>query len=167
VPDALDWKGKFPPPAQIGSTLKELLRRNIQATLRQGTTTVGPGVRFVAEYSQAEGHGSSGYCVCDIAFAARTGAALTVIPSGAAEEAIRAGVVTDTLNENFHEVLNVMARFFSLGGSTRANLGAVHLPGEVLNSTVVAHLAKPAARLDLTVDVTGYGTGLLTLVLVA
>jgi two-component system chemotaxis response regulator CheY len=68
--------GKFPSPAQIASALSELLRRKASA-VPQPMISPPPNVRIVAEYHSA-GDGSLAACaICDMAFAVRSGAALT------------------------------------------------------------------------------------------
>jgi two-component system chemotaxis response regulator CheY len=152
----------FPTPAQIGTALAALLRRNVVASSAP-VTPLPPNARIVAEYHSAEGSALDACAICDLGFALRAAASLTLIPSAAAEEAIRARIVEDTLKENLHEVLNVMARFFDHGGISRVQLGAVHLPNEKISPALTAQIAKPAGRMDLAVDVAGYGSGKLTL----
>jgi two-component system chemotaxis response regulator CheY len=159
---SLGTQASFPKPAQVGSALTELLRKNVGAAAAP-STLIPVLARIVAEYHSVEGGALAACAVCDLAFALRTGAALTLVPPGVVEEAIRARALEDTLADNFHEVLNVMARFFDHGGSSRVQLGPVHLPGEKLDPALAAPIARPAARLDLTVDIAGYGKGNLSL----
>jgi hypothetical protein len=93
----------------------------------------------------------------------RVGAALSLIPSGVAAEAIADGQVTDTVAENLHEVLNVMARLFSAADGSGVHLSRVHGPDEPLPAELVTRLTKPKARIDICVDIAGYGKGNLTL----
>lgn len=155
----------FPKALQVGMTLKELLRRNINAAPCPPMLRPKEGW-VVAEYQLDDGS-LVGYAICDLPFAVRTGAALTLIPPGAAEDAIKAHALEDTVSENFREVLNVMARFFDRGGNSRVHLGLVHLPGENMGAAFAMQIAKPAARMDASVDVGGYGKGTLMLLSLA
>jgi two-component system chemotaxis response regulator CheY len=160
---SLNTSAKLPKPAQVGAVLEELLRRASNASLVPPAPPTSPR-QIVAEYQTAD-DGSLAACVlCDLPFAIRAGAALTLVPRGAAEEAIQSKTVEDTIGENFREVLNVMARFLDHGGACRVHLDRVHMPGETLDAALMAHLSKPKARLDLSVDIHGYGKGSLTLI---
>lgn len=158
--------GAFPKPAQIASTLTELLRRNVTAAAVPAAPVPVPS-RVVAEYRSTEDGKLAALVVCDLAFAVRAASVLTLIPAGAAEEAIRARGVQDTLADNLHEVLNVMARFLVRGGSSRVKLGAIHMPDAKLDAQLAVQILKPAARLDLAMEISGYGKGMLTLASIA
>jgi two-component system chemotaxis response regulator CheY len=153
---------KFPTPPQIASVLSGLLRRNASA-VSQPAAPLLPHTRIVAEYHSSEDGSLAACAVCDLAFAVRAGAALTLIPPGVSEEAIRGRVLEDTVADNFQEVVNVMARFFDRGGHSRVRLGTVHLPGAKLGVELAVQIAKPAARVDLAIDIAGYGKGGLAL----
>jgi hypothetical protein len=151
----------FPTPAQIAAALTELLRRHVGAT-PANPALLPPNARLVAEYRSLENGTLVACCICDMPFAARTGAALTVIPAPVAEEAIRAHRVEDTLSDNFREVLNVMTRFFLHRYKTRLQVGVLHFPGEKLDAALTLQIARPAARLDLAVKIAGYGDGIIS-----
>jgi hypothetical protein len=56
-----------------------------------------------------------------------------------------------------------MARFFDHGGHDRVRLGPVHLPGAKLGAEFALQVTRPAARVDLAIDIAGYGKGSLAL----
>ena len=100
---------------------------------------------------------------CDLPLAAYAGAALGLVPLPRCEEAIASGLLPDDLAENFHEVVNIMSSVFN--ENTQAphlKLHKVHAVGEKLPTDVASSLGYVVRRLDLKVDVAGYGAGRLS-----
>jgi two-component system, chemotaxis family, chemotaxis protein CheY len=166
VDDALgkasfDTNSAFPKPAQIALALTELLRRRVEVKLNPAP--IPPNMRIVAEYRSLENEALVACAVCSVSFAARSGAALTLIPASGAEEAIRERLIDDVLAENFNEVLNVTTRLFHQAGNSRIHLAAIHKPDTCLGVELAMQIAKPASRLDLGVEIAGYGDGRLSL----
>ena len=72
-----------------------------------------------------------------------------------------AGKLDEQLEENFHEVMNVISTILTRGDA-RERLDAV-VPGLArVPPEAAALLGKPRARLDLDVEITGYAKGKLT-----
>jgi two-component system chemotaxis response regulator CheY len=151
---------RFPKAASVVPLLKRLLSRDVVGLAAPRLPLPREG-EFLAEYTHL--NVSSYVVICNLSFAARVGAALTLIPRSAAAEAIVAGRLTESIADNFHEALSVMSRLFDAGGVARVHLGRVHLPGEAPPDEVVDLLGKPIARTDLAIDIGGYGPGSLTL----
>ena len=160
-PATADATANFPKAASVVPILKGLLRRDITGLLAPRQPLPPKTGYFVAEYTHL--NESSYAVICDVAFAARVGAALSLIPPSAALEAITARQLTDSIGDNFREVLNVMSRLFDAGGVARVHLGQVHSPGASLPGEVASLLTKPIARTDLAVEIGGYGKGNLIL----
>jgi hypothetical protein len=100
---------------------------------------------------------------CDLELAAYAGAALGLVPLPRAEEAISSGTLPEDLTENFAEVVNIMASVFNDNPETpHLKLYKVHGVGEKLPTDVAASLGYVVRRLDLRVDVQGYGAGRLS-----
>jgi hypothetical protein len=103
-------------------------------------------------------------CLVDVPLAAWFAGALALLPKGGLEDAIEDGELSDMQLEVVYEVVNVAAAMFNGGGVTHSKLYKLYAPGE----TVPADLAAVAAgfnRIDLEVDVAGYGTGSLSIVI--
>jgi len=66
--------------------------------------------------------------------------------------------------ENLREVFSVSTRLFDGDGKNKVTLGAVHLPGKPLPPELATRIARPAARIDLRLDIGDYGRGDLTFV---
>lgn len=119
-----------------------------------------PGV--VAEYHATDGP-LAGVLWADVGFAAATGAALVLLPPGAAAQAIKANKLDELLRENFAEVANVASRLFTSGQAPRVKLGTLTwLPGN-LPPEVAAFVRGPGHTQDLDVQIAGYGGGRVSL----
>lgn len=102
---------------------------------------------------------------CDLPLAAYAGAALGLVPLPRAEEAIESGLLPDDLAENFYEVVNILASVFNDNPQApHLKLYKVHAVGERLPTDVASCLGYVVRRLDLRVDVAGYGAGRLSCV---
>ena len=66
------------------------------------------------------------------------------------------------IGENAIEVCNVLASLVNQEGEARLKLYQTFLPGNTPPNDAVARLLALGRRLDLKVDVGGYGSGLLS-----
>ncbi len=104
-------------------------------------------------------------CVMDLALSAYTGGALALLPPGGCQDAVEEdGELTPLLVEALHEVVNVLAALFNVPGAPHSKLHRLYAPGEDLPGDVAGLLAN-FNRIDLALDVSGYGKGSLSLVL--
>jgi hypothetical protein len=106
-----------------------------------------------------------GVAVADLPFSAYAGAALGLMPSGGAEDAIEDNDLFDTLRDNMYEVLNIAASLLNTPGAPHAKLHDVAYAGDSIPGPVAAQSAVLGCREDLTVDIAGYGTGRFSFVL--
>ena len=103
--------------------------------------------------------------VADLELAARTGAALGLVPKGGADAALEDRELPKNLLENFSEVTNIFASLFNLPDQPHLKLYRVISPGEAPPDDVIALLRGLSSREDLRLDIDGYGTGRLGVVL--
>ncbi len=104
-------------------------------------------------------------CVMDLGASAYTGAALALLPPGGAQDAVEEdGELTGMMVEALHEVVNVLSALFNVPGAPHSKLHRLYAPGEDLPGDVQGMLAA-FNRLDLAIEVPGYGKGALSLVL--
>ncbi len=104
-------------------------------------------------------------CVMDLGAAAYTAAALALLPPGGAQDAVEEdGELTGLLVEALHEVVNVLSALLNVAGAPHSKLHSLHAPGEDLPGDVQGMLAN-FNRLDLAIEVPGYGRGALSFVL--
>ena len=104
-------------------------------------------------------------CVMDLAASAYTGAALALLPPGGAQDAVEEdGELSGLLVEALHEVVNVLSALFNTPGAPHSKLHKLYAPGEDLPGDIEGMLAN-FNRIDLALEVPGYGKGGLSLVL--
>jgi hypothetical protein len=103
-------------------------------------------------------------CVMDLPLAAWTGGALALLPPGGVQDVVEEdGELTGMLTEALHEVVNVLSALFNVPGAPHSKLHASYAPGDDLPGDIAGMLVA-FNRLDLAVDVPGYGKGRLSLV---
>ena len=93
----------------------------------------------------------------DLALAAHSGAVLSLFPPGVAMDAVKTGKMTDTLLENFGEVVNVLSSVFNVTEGVHVKLRNVVVCGP-LPAGDVAPLVKKF-KAEFAVNITGYTTG--------
>ena len=104
-------------------------------------------------------------CVMDLGAAAYTGAALALLPPGGAQDAVEEDhELTGMLVEALHEVVNVLSALFNVPGAPHSKLHRLYAPGEDLPGDIEGLLAN-FNRLDLVIEVPGYGKGAISLLL--
>ena len=105
--------------------------------------------------------------VCDVRFSAYAGAAIGLVPPATAETAVKERSLDPTIQENLYEVLNICAALYNVDGAAHMKLHQVHHVGASVAPQVQALSAVLGRRLDLSVEIAGYGTGRLSFVGVA
>jgi len=108
--------------ASISSFLTDLYGLNVTATKNESLELATIGA--VASYADGDGN-AQGHIVFDLPAAAILGAALTQIPNGAVEDAVKAGKLPDNLRENVGEVLNIAVNLFVSHSELRLVLNEV------------------------------------------
>ncbi len=104
-------------------------------------------------------------CVMDLAASAYTAAALALLPPGGAQDAVEEDKeLSPLLLEALHEVVNVLSALFNTPGAPHSKLNKLVPDGDDVPGDIAGMLAG-FNRLDLTVEVPGYGKGALSLVL--
>ena len=104
-------------------------------------------------------------CIMDLGASAYTAAALALLPAGGAQDAVEEDKeLSPLLLEALHEVVNVLSALFNTPGAPHSKLHKLYAPGDDLPGDIVGMLAA-FNRLDLVVEIQGYGKGSLSLVL--
>jgi hypothetical protein len=152
---------KLPTAFQVGECIRKITRRETSVTLlaKPGAAKLLYGGTF---------HGGDrtvmAMCAADIAFAAYSGAALSLIPGESAQERVKAGVLDEMLQENFAEVLNVLTRIFVVPETTRVALLEPIFPPRAMPQTLeLADAAARVQRADFEIEISAYGKGHLAL----
>lgn len=155
----------LPQTKQIRDLLGELMDREVTLTpappYAPGQATPASVAVYVDDHLRI-----SAVIVCDLPFSAYAGAALGLVPVNGAESAIEDGALTETLQENLYEVLNIAASVFNVAGADHLRLHQLHPAGPPLDIATRMLTLTLGRREDLAVDIAGYGSGLLSVVLV-
>lgn len=99
----------------------------------------------------------------DLPAAAGVGAALGLYPVGAAHEAVQNQHLPEVLLDALSEVSNVLASTFDLPGNPHLRLARIYRPVAAAPPAATELLYSGLQRLDLNLDVPGYGPGRLSL----
>lgn len=108
-----------------------------------------------------------GALMADLPMACYAGAAFSLIPADAARDSIKAKELDEFMRENFSEVLNICSSLFNLERTHRVRLSATNYPPSAPAGELAALAAKPAKRMDVDVEIEGYGRGRMSLLLAA
>lgn len=153
----------LPKPNDVSSLIADLTGRSTQFKPAKPHAFGKEFPELVAVYRTDTG-ALGATLACDLEFAASAGAALTMIPADVVKECASEGELTERLQENAHEVLNIAASLFNQPGFEHLVLAEVVLNKE-LPEPVSALMAKPALRADLEGAIEGYPTGKCSILL--
>lgn len=148
---------------ELAQLLTDLLGKSVKVKELSGPQSralVGP----VTVFDDPEGKAAA-VSVADFEFAAYLGAALTMLPPGVAEQAVRGKKIAESIEENFGEVMNVLSSKLTKS----PNRVIIRLPFKAstpLPDDAKPIKAKPAKRADYDVEVQGYGTGKVSFFLI-
>ncbi|GAA2726590.1 hypothetical protein [Cellulomonas aerilata] len=152
----------LPGAKDVRDLLEGMLGREVD--VRTGGAMVNPGAEGGAQIgAYVDKLGAlRALVVADLPLAARAGAAIALVPAGGADVAIEESRLSQALFENAYEVLNVMASLFNVGDAPHVKLDGCWAPGEAVPADVAQWVLSYVRRLDLDVDVKGYGPGKLS-----
>jgi hypothetical protein len=156
----------LPNAKDVRDLLEGMLGRDVD--LVTGGAMVDPGAAGGAQVGiYVDAHlGLRALVVADLPLAARAGAAIALMPAGAAEVAIEEEQLSEALYENAYEILNVTASLFNVDGAPHVKLDRCYAPGEALPGDVAGYVLAYVRRLDVDVNVKGYGPGRLSILAV-
>ena len=144
----------------IRAILGDLLGRGVTATLGEPLPLERDTPAIVADYETDDGT-LAVVVLSDLRLSNSLGAALTMVPASAVEEAITRWQIDDANVENLREVVNIMTRLFNCDDTPHLKFRDVHrLPGDLPEETR-AVLDEPLARRNLDIVVEEYGPGKL------
>jgi hypothetical protein len=107
---------------------------------------------------------TSAIAVLDFEAAARLGGALGMLPRGGVEDAITERQLPPMVRDNTYEVLNVLASAFNIGNAPHVRLYQMYGPGGGVPTDVASMGASVIGRMDVTLQIAGYGNGKLSIV---
>jgi hypothetical protein len=141
--------------------LADLLGRSVTGKKIASFPLLPIGRRIVVAFEEDDGS-IRFVLVCDMAFAAFTGAALLMVPAQVAKECVAAGQCTPDLLDNLAEILNICRQCFERPGHHIAP-PKLYGSGRAIVGNVTAVITAPKQRLDLEVKIAGYGEGRLSI----
>ena len=146
----------------VRNLFEDLLGRDVNVSPGDPMTAADLPTGVFAVYTDAQ---QQIYAVLgmQLALAANAGAALGLLPAGAAEDSIEEKKLFPNLAENVFELCNVLTSLLNREGGPHVKMYQVIYPGMELPNDVRAHLLALGKRLDLTVEVARYGKGKLSL----
>jgi len=104
-------------------------------------------------------------CVMDLAASAYTAGALALLPPGGCQDSVEEDKELSPMQlEALHEVVNVLSALFNTPGAPHSKLNKLVKDGEEVPGDIAGRLAD-FNRLDLLIEVPGYGKGAMSLVL--
>lgn len=154
----------LPQPKQIRDLLTDLLGREVTISPSTPLAPAPDAATSIAVYVDDQLR-ISALVVCDLSFSAHVGAAIGLIPVGGAESAIEDAALSESIAENLYEVLNIAASLFNVAGADHLRLHALHPAGPPLDPQLRISALTLGRREDLSVDIAGYGSGALSVVL--
>ncbi len=149
----------LPTPVEIRELLEGVLGRDIEVVV--GAPAVNPAEApgaVVGVYTDDQ-KSIRALLLMDLELAAYAGAALALVPVSQAEQAIVNQALPENLYENIAEVLNIAASLFNKEGVPHVKLFQAFQPDEVLPPDAAKWVLAFVRRLDMKLDVNGYGPG--------
>jgi hypothetical protein len=147
---------------EIKDLFEGLLGREVAVTDGR-PVDIGIPKPVIASYVDDDGH-LRAVAVMSFGLAARSGAALALIPKGAVEVAEEDRVLPPNLFDNAYEICNVLAAPFGDAMGSHLRLQEAYPPSEPVPAHLLGLAAQVAAREDVDLDITGYGVSGLSLV---
>jgi hypothetical protein len=152
LPDRKDIKDLF----------EGLLGRDVDLTDGK-PVDIGIPKPVIASYVD-DHHNLRAVAVMAFGLAARSGAAIALIPKGAAEVAEEERMLPPNLFENASEICNILAAPMGDAMGEHLRLDESFAPSDSVPAHVLQVAAQVAAREDVKLDIAGYGPGELSIV---
>ena len=152
----------IPDRKNIKDLFEGLLGRDVEITEGK-PVDIGIPKPVIASYAD-DGQRLRAVAVLSFGLAARAGAAIALVPKGAADAAEEDRLMPDNLFENATEICNVLAAPFGDAMGEHLRLSGTYAPTDPVPAVVLSVAAQLAAREDLELEIAGYGTGALSLV---
>lgn len=117
----------------------------------------------VASYID-DGHRLRAVVLMDLPLAARSGAAIALVPKGAADDSVDNQLLAPNLFDNASEICNVMAAGLGDAMEVHLRLSMSYAPSDPLPPQVFNTANQAGGREDLKLEIAGYGAGGLSMI---
>jgi hypothetical protein len=101
--------------------------------------------------------------VCDMPFCAYLGGAMLVFPLSAIKDVVRTGMLEEGMLDCVREILNICARIFN--DHSHQVFQELYTTPAQLPQDAAALMKSPEGRIDMGIDVAGYGSGQVTILI--
>jgi CheY-like chemotaxis protein len=157
-----DGGGLVPAAKDVRDLLAELLGRPVTVHPGPRVTPSGRSPASLAVYVGSDS-AVNAVCMMDLALSAYAAGALALLPPGGVQDVVEERELGPTLAEVLHEVANVLSALVNTPGAPRSQLDELYPAGAYLPDELLV-MTCGFERLDLVVEVSGYGEGALSLV---
>lgn len=157
----------LPVPKDVKDLLEELLGRTVTVSPGEPFRAVDLGKLLLISIYVDDHLKMKAVIGMDLPLAVYAGAAIGLIPVAGAETCIEERQLTAMIAENVTEVCNILTSLLNHEGQDRLRMYKTFLPGgdEKPPTDAVGYLLAHGRRLDLNVDVQGYGEGRIAVTL--
>jgi len=153
---------EFPAEEKISELLEMLLGKKIGCKPGRSLSPMARDIGAQGVYVFDDGE-IAALVLTDMGFSGTTGAALSMLNSSVAEQAMRSGELNDTLQENIREVLNIAASWFNGPYRPHVKFREQTVAPAPLPDDAEGVLFDYERRLDIKIEVKGYPTGTISL----
>jgi hypothetical protein len=138
----------------VAKTFTELLSRNVSADDHKAGPSAGMFV--CSTYSAGDGKVVAA-CLAEMPLACGLAAALSLIPPGTAQDSVKAGVMSPSIQENYHEIANIVSVLLH-AGMARSVLERFD-PTPMPMTKQLARFLSSKSYVDADVKIASYGGG--------
>ena len=157
---------QLPGAAEVRELLENLLGRPVTVTPADPPRSADVASTLVSVYVDDKLR-LAGVVGMDFPLTVYSAAAIGLVPPGGAQASIEDRELPPMLAENATEICNVLCSLLNRPGLAHVRLYQTYLPGQPVPSDAGGHLLALGNRLDLLVEIRGYGDGKLSLSLAA
>jgi len=155
---------QLPGPKDVRDLFEEVLGRPVTVSPADPVLVEGLRTTLVSLYAD-DRLKLAAVIGMDLPLTVYAGAAIGLLPVGGAQDCVADGAITPMIAENVREICSVMATLLNREGGGHLKLYQVFLPGKTPPNDAGGLLLALGRRLDLTIDVGGYGSGKLAITL--
>jgi CheY-like chemotaxis protein len=161
--DERDAGSNLPTAKEIRDMFSALLGRSVTVASGRRVQPTQDAPATLATYVDAQ-RTVTAVCLMDLRLSAYAAGAFALLPPGGVQDAVEEdGELSAVLVDSLHEVANVLSGQLTVAGRSHATLGTLYAAGSFLPEELLV-MASGFDRLDLVVDVPGYGKGSMSLV---
>jgi hypothetical protein len=153
----------LPHPKEVRDLLNDLLGRDVEVQVIDAWAPqpldMAAAAEFVDDHLQLQS-----VAMLDLPLSVFIGASIGLVPAGGAKDMVAERDPSQMVIDNLYEVLNILTSLFNTTENPHVKITTMHAPGAAFPADVAQILRRLVGRLDLSVDIDGYGKGRLALV---